>query len=155
MLVNWLLQALSKPVSKIELLETFFGSALINHRPDLEAEIRAALDRVNDSNINEFKFSRNYLITSLVYLFGPITKVLAGPSGKRQPIKVLDRQDQRNNLEDQEYVVSAFLCGRLLTGDRPMANVMEMFQGAGLWPGKTIWIDRNKDLGGQLANLLK
>jgi hypothetical protein len=151
---NLLLQQLSRAVPKADLLETFIGNVFVHRHPENASAIHAALRKVDDTNINDYKFSRNYLISSLVYLIGPITKVLAAPHGKQQPLKILDRQDQRNNLEDQEYVASAFLCARLLTGDAGMAKVMGMFQANGLWPGRTIWLDRKNALREQIPALL-
>jgi hypothetical protein len=153
-ITNLLLQQLSQTASKAELLGTFLGSVFVQRHPGNTDAIHAALSRINELNLNDCKFSRNYLIASLVYLIAPITKVLADRHGKQQPLKILDRQDQRNNLEDQEYVASAFLCRRLLTGDAGMARVMRMFQANGLWPGQTIWVDRNKGLPEQFAGLL-
>jgi hypothetical protein len=135
-------------------METFLRGVFVQRHSENEDGIRAALNKVNESNVNTCEFSRNYLIATLVYLVAPITKVLADPNKKQQPLKMLDRQKQRKNLEDQEYVTSAFLCGRLLTGDGGMAKVMRMFQTNGLWPGQTVWIDRAKGLSEQIPALL-
>jgi hypothetical protein len=153
-ITNLLLQQLSQPTLKAELLEAFLGSVFVQRHPGNTAAIHTALSKVTESSLNDCKFSRNCLIASLVYLIAPITKVLADPDGEQQPLKLLDRQDQRNNIADQEYVASAFLCRRLLTGDAGMARVMGMFQANGLWPGQVVWIDRNRNLGEQLRGLI-
>jgi hypothetical protein len=66
----------------------------------------------------------------------------------------LKHGSQINNFGDQEYVASAFLCGRLLTADQEMAKVMTMFKTGGLWLGEILWIDREKDLSCQIHRAL-
>jgi hypothetical protein len=110
-ITNLLLQQLSQPASRADLMETFLRVVFVQRHSENEDGIRAALSKVNESNVNTREFSRNYLIATLVYLVGPITKTIADPNKKQQPLKVLARQKQRKNLEDQEYVTSAFLAG--------------------------------------------
>ena len=153
-LTDYFLKQLAQSASRSDILDTIFGDVFIQRHPEQTADIKATLSKISDSTINKYPFSRNCLIASFVYMIGPITKVLVKPGGRQQPVKVLDRQNQRNNLEDQEYVASAFLCERLLTGDQEMAKVMGMFEARGLWHGKTIWIDRQKDLASQIPALL-
>jgi len=151
---NLLLHKLSKATSRNDLLDTFLGKIFLKRHPGKKAAITDALRKIDETNINDFKFSRNFLIASLVYLLAPISKVLDPIDPARPPQKLLDRQDQGNNFEDQEYVVSAFLCNRLITADAAMAKVKQMIQSVGWWGGNTIFIDRNIDIKDQIPTRL-
>lgn len=144
-------QRLGSPELKTPLLENLLGSVFRDRHPDDGERIQAGFDLLSDHNINSFPFTRNFLVVQLIYRYGPLTKIV----NRDFPPPILDRGDQLNNLEDWQYVLSATLCERLLTGDEPMARVMQMLKANGLWNGDIVWIDKNdKDLANQISNRL-
>ena len=72
------------------------------------------------------------------------------------PKKILGRKfsEQRNNLEDQKYVVSARMCKRLLTRDEGMSNVMRVLKECGLWNGEAVFLNPLQPLSAQIPSLL-
>lgn len=146
--------ALHEPTKKKELLETILGKNFRTRHQECVNEIEEAFSKYSLETFALFPVVRNCLTVRLAYFFGPSVRIQTPTDSEPQIILKSDRRDQDNNVADEQYVITALMCDRLLTRDKGMRNIANIFQANGLWKGQTIFIDPGIGLDGQIPELL-
>jgi len=126
---------------KICRLNRYLGSFIKRRHPDCEELTQKAFIEATFDELDKTRFTRNYLLTELLYDWAVICKVT---NEFNQPIKILDDKKQINDEDDQQYVASALVCSRLLTCDKGMSSIAGFFSERKLWAGKPVYIPRDK-----------
>lgn len=118
-------------------LDYYLGRNLKMRHPDCETLITKAIGEATFDNLDKTRFTRNYLLAEVIYDFAPISEI---PDKDGNSLKVLNPCNQRNDEEDQQYVASALACWRLLTCDRRMNLIANLFSKRKLWWGLSLYI---------------
>ncbi|HUZ06912.1 MAG TPA: hypothetical protein VMV89_05425 [Candidatus Paceibacterota bacterium] len=136
------------------ILEKLLGWQFRNRHPNFKNRIEKAFSNYTKATFKQFPATFYYLTTDMLYCYTPICRMQKSPTVT--PKKILGRKlsEQRNNLEDQKYVVSARMCERLLTRDESMSEMMRAIKECGLWNGETVFIDPRQPLSVQIPSLL-
>jgi len=150
-----LLPKLCNAAERTEMLEIILGERFRKIHPDFSNEVAGQFQSLDADKIKNYPITLKCLLTRLIYVLAPCMEIYS-PGAGTEPREILDRKskNQRNNLEDEEYVASALLCGRLLTADRGMKNIAQVFRAGGFWMGEVIWIDPRQALADQIPLLL-
>lgn len=105
-----------------------------------------------DEGLQEYDFgdriyqtTTNSILAILVYFYAPLFLVNRR-QGSPSPLLSKGKKAQRNNFDDARYIVSALLVDGLLTRDRGMSQVMDIFRSAGRWGGRILYIDDKADV---------
>lgn len=136
------------------LLEKLFGHQFRHRHPNFKRRIEKAFRRFNTATFTRYPVTLSYIMASMFYFYAPLCRIQSPTGTTKRKIIGSKRYEQRNNLLDQRYVVSACLCDRLLTCDEGMNNIMQVFKQGGLWKGETIFLDPNQSIDSQLSKLL-
>jgi hypothetical protein len=83
------------------------------------------------------------LLAEILYDLAPISKV-ANQHGDYASIWPQKARKQINDEEDQQYVAPGLMFQRLLTCDRGMHLIADLFAQRRLWQGKSILIPRQE-----------
>jgi hypothetical protein len=147
------LKILKNPAAKKEYLESVLGEKFRQRHPNSLKDIETAFDEYTEKNYELFPVTRICLVLRLVYLLAPVVRIQ--PSSNTTAAAILSSRTNRqiNNSADEQYVASAQLCDRLITRDRGMKNVAEIFRNVGLWPGQTIFFDSQTTLISQALSI--
>ena len=94
--------------------------------------IDRALGEVTFDGLDPTRFTRNYLLAEVLYDLAPICQTGPNPCGDWAKVC---RGPQINDEDDQQYVAAAMLCHRLLTCDKNMHKIADLFSQCGIWPG--------------------
>jgi len=148
------LSALVDPQKKWDMLETIIGKTFRHSHPESTKQIDEAFAEYTEATFSTFPFTLNCLTTRLTYVLAPAVRIQTARDTEPQIILRPKRRDQDNNWADEQYVVSALVCDRLLTMDAGMRNVANIFHVSRLWNGQTIFIEPGEDLAGQIPRLL-
>jgi hypothetical protein len=139
---------------KHEMLEAILGKTFRSRHCDSVREIDEAFASYSKDNFTSFPFTLNCLTVRLAYVLAPIVRIRTPGDAEPRTILRPKRQDQDNNWADEQYVISALVCKRLLTMDKGMRNIANIFRANGLWKGEVVFIDSSKPLSGQIPGLL-
>jgi hypothetical protein len=145
---------LQEPEKKNELLETILGAHFRGRHPDDCGLIDEAFARFNHETFATYPLTLNLLVARLFYVYAPLVKIRATPDASLYKLVARGGGDQRNNLEDEQYIVAALMCHRLLTADRGMKAMMKVFKDGGFTRCETIFIDRDVPFDDQIPQLL-
>ena len=147
------LDALEK---KQDMLETILGETFRFRHPDAIQEIDTAFARYGKDTFKSFPFTFNCLTVWFAYFLAPIFRIQTTSDSEPRMILKPKRFYQDNNLADEQYVVSALICDRLLTMDKGMRDIACVFQTSQRWRGQTIFFvpAKEKDLPSQITSLL-
>jgi hypothetical protein len=126
---------------KTELLETVFGDCFRSRHPEAIAEIDRAFRDYSGDTFAKFPLTLNCIVARLFYVFCPLVKIRVPEGNGLKKILGRKKQDQLNNLEDEQYVIAAMMCDRLLTRDLGMNNVTRVLQAGGLTQFQTVFFD--------------
>ena len=148
------LKALESAQEKHGMLEAILGKTFRSRHPDSVREIGEAFVSYSKDNFASFPFTLNCLTVRLAYVLAPIVRIQTPRDAEPRIILCPKRQDQDNNWADEQYVISALVCERLLTMDKGMRNIANIFRANGLWRGEVVFIDASKPLSGQIPGLL-
>jgi hypothetical protein len=148
------LRHLDDPQKKQDLLETILGDTFRFRHPDATQEIDAAFAQYDKVTFKSFPFTHNCLTVRLAYVLAPIVRIQNVTDSEPRTILKAKRRDQDNNWADEQYVVSALICERLLTMDTGMRNIANVFQANRLWRGQTVFFDAKDQLSDQIPALL-
>jgi len=140
--IHFLCHEMESAEQKMLSLNAYLGSALKRWHPDCAEEIENAFSEVTFDSLDRARFTRNYLLAEVLYDLAPITKWGPRESEKSNPLVLSGKQI--NNEEDQQYIVCAFACQRLLTCDGGMHRMASLFTARALWIGEAILIPRER-----------
>ncbi len=144
-------RSLGDPHRKTDLLEAILGRPFRSFHPEVAAQIDAAFDRYSTETFRRYPVTHDCLLTRLCYFFAPVVTIV--PRGAAVSGKLIKSGGQFNSATDEQYVVSALMCHRLITGDLGMSKMMFAFQRVGRWKGSTIFIDPNHPVADQIRDL--
>jgi hypothetical protein len=148
------LNRLEDPQKKQDMLEAIVGKTFRLRHPDSGRQIDQAFAQYSKDNFTSFPVTFNCLAVRLAYVLAPIVKIQAPGGPEPRIILRPKRRDQDNNCADEQYVISALICNRLLTMDAGMNNIMNIFRASQRWNGHTVFFDASKPLNGQIPCLL-
>ena len=148
------LTQLESPQKKHEMLETILGEIFRFRHPDSVSQIDEAFTQYSKDNFTLFPFTLNCLTVRLAYVLGPIVRIQTPTDSEPRMILKPKRRDQDNNWADEQYVISALICDRLLTMDSGMRNIANVFQASRVWKGQTIFFDSEKSLPDQISKVI-
>ena len=136
------------------ILERLLGWQFRNRHSNFKKRIEKGFSKYTKATFKQFPATFYYLTTDMFYCYTPLCRIQKVPTAI--PKKILGRKlsEQRNNLEDQKYVVSARMCKCLLTRDEGMSNMMQVLKECGLWNGEAIFLDPRQSLSVQIPSLL-
>jgi hypothetical protein len=139
---------------KMEMLERILGTAFRQRHPERSREITAAFENFTLATSENYPITVGCLLARLSYNMAPLFKI--GRVGDRSSPKILGRKakEQRNNLADEKYVASGLMCDRVITCDRGMKTILELFETAHTWQGKVIFFQRDRGLMDQIELLV-
>jgi hypothetical protein len=145
---------LKDPSQKLEYLETVLGERFRIRHPESIKEIDTAFADYNEHNFGSFQTTLACLVLRLAYILAPAVRIQRSPGLATEIILNPKTYNQLNNATDEQYVICAQLCARLLTMDQGMRNIAEIFRGVGLWKGQTIFFDSQKPIALQMPFVL-
>ncbi|HEV2691320.1 MAG TPA: hypothetical protein VG347_00330 [Verrucomicrobiae bacterium] len=148
------METLESPERIKQLLENWLGNQFRHRHTNYKRRIEKAFGRFNKETFRKYPVTLSYILTSMFYFYAPLFRIQNSSEQEKRKIIGSAKNEQRNNITDQQYVVSALLCDRLLTSDEGMYNMMNIFKRAGFWTGETVFIDLHKDLSLQIPKLL-
>jgi hypothetical protein len=134
----YLRRILDDPKKKEDFLRAVFEKTF-QRNSELSNGIATAIKNYSGQNLVQFQITLICLIIRLCYFLGPIFQIQNGR-------KIVKTGNQRNSVEDEQYVASSMLGNRLITGDEEMARIANAFRDVGLWKGTVIFVDPNRKL---------
>ncbi len=144
---------LGRTSEKRAFLEGVFGGRFRSSHRASEQAIDGAFERYTAATSAHYANTTRHLLARLAYFLAPCAH-LPAPGGST-PAKLITMGDQWNSVSDEQYVVAAFFCDRLLTADAGMRNIASVFEQVGLWKGHCIHLDPSQALEIQIATRLK
>lgn len=147
------LLALQDPSRRLVMLETILGGKFRRRHPHAAGRIAAAFKAYGPDTFMRYPHTLNCLTARLAYFLAPLVAVKRQGEAQAKCLLKRGEKPQRNNVEDEQYLISALVCSRLLTRDRGLANMAEVFQAARVWKGKTEYLDPKFPVEGQIAAL--
>lgn len=146
---------LQDPSRRLEMLETILGGKFRLRHPHAADRTDAAFKAYGPDNFLKYPHTLNCLTARLAYFFAPLVAVER--KGQTQPKYLLKRGEkhQRNNIEDEQYLISALVCDRLLTRDEGLANMGRTFSMAKAWNGETRLVNPSRPVEGELTAMPK
>jgi hypothetical protein len=136
-------EMVADPKRAKKLLEKVIGRDFRIRYPGCDEKIDLAFAKYNDQTFINYPMTLHYIMADMYYFYAPLMRI--GKKGQPDARKIIGRSfhDQINNVEDEKYVISGLMCSRVLTCDRGMANILELFKDAGLWKGEVIHFERS------------
>lgn len=149
------LEILNDSDRKRRLLESVLGLPFRARHPDCSEEINKAFDDYSLDTFDNYHATLNCIMSAMFYFYAPLCEIPLPDGGSRKLLRG-GFNNQRSNLNDEKYVLSALLCARLATCDEGMRNVMSLFQACGLWNGQTIFVptDSGNELDAKLLGVV-
>jgi hypothetical protein len=152
-LKNLFLKIVQNPERRIELLEVVFGESFRTRHPDSLDAIDAAFARFTDKTFTQYYITLSTLMVRLAYMYAPLVHFKNGPGNTVRRFIGRSAAAQSNNAADEQYIVSAMICNRLLTRDEGMKNVIEMFRLSSFTKCQTLYLDPNGVVADQILQL--
>jgi hypothetical protein len=152
-LKNQFLKILRNPDRRRELLEVVLGATFRIRHADSNPAIDHAFARFTDQTFTNYYITLSVLMVRLAYMFAPLVRFKkdAGSSVRRFVGRSVS--DQRNNPADEQYIIAAMVCDRLVTRDEGMKNVIEMFRTNGFTKCQTLFLTARRPVLEQLLHL--
>ena len=129
---------------KVRRLNRYLGRNLKKLYPEGADSIDRAFSEVTFDGLDLTRFTRNYLLAEVLYDLAPISKVGPNQCGHYANLWEQNRGKQINDEDDQQYVAAALGCHHLLTCDKGMHKIADLFAQRGIWSGKSDLIPRIK-----------
>lgn len=140
-LANLIRHVLDDAGKRTELLENIFGDRFRKLHPEANEEINQAFASYTGQTFKNFPLAMNCIIARISYVAFPMVRI-ASPSGNGfQKVLAPGKGDQFNNLEDEQYVIAAMMCNRLLTRDSGMCKLTQVLQAGGLARFETVFFE--------------
>jgi len=149
------LHALDDPKQKHEMLEAILGVHFRQRHRAKTDQIEAAFAKYGPKTFSRYPVTLYYLTVRMAYLFAPAVNVKRDDTSQPRRILRGTASGQFNNVQDEQYLVSAFVCNRLLTRDSGMNTMAEVFREVGWWKGDPVFLDPEVDLNHQIPHLLR
>ncbi len=125
---------------QMPLVDRCLSERLKERRPGLAEKYDEAFSELLSGRWTQFYLTAGLLQVRFAYVAAPLTIVEGprfGPTGSFIKISL-------NDPRDEEYIISALLCQRLLTQDLGMARIMAAFEDGGFWSGKTVYLPKGQ-----------
>jgi len=129
---------------KLRCLNRYLGRNLKILQPSCVDLIDKAFTEATFDSLDKSRFTRNYLLTEVLYDLAPLVKIGPNQCGHYAHIWPSNPGKQINDEDDQQYVSAALACDRLLTCDEGMHKVADLFAQREIWVGKSIFVPRRK-----------
>jgi hypothetical protein len=139
-LKNQFLKILESKECCAELLEVVLGETFRARHPERGPEIDVGFARFGSETFTRFYVSLSILMVRLAYMYAPLVHFRSGSSNSVWRFIGRSSADQRNNAADEQYIVAAMICNRLVTRDEGMKNVIEIFRLNGFTRCETIYL---------------
>jgi hypothetical protein len=139
-LKNQFLKVLQHPENRRELLEVVFGETFRTRHPDRVSAVNDAFARFTHETFTRYYVTLSILMVRLAFMYAPLVHFKNGPSRSVRRFIGRSVSDQRNNAADEQYIVAAMICSRLLTRDEGMKNVIEMFRMNGFTKCESLYL---------------
>lgn len=147
------LKIVKNPERKGELLEVVFGETFRGRHPDSISRIAEAFQVFNENTFINYYVTLSILMVRLAYMYAPLVQFKETPGASLRRFIGRSAADQRNNATDEQYIVSAMICSRLLTRDEGMKNVFEMFRLNAFTQCQTVYLDPRGEIMDQILKL--
>jgi hypothetical protein len=145
---------LEDPAGRVEMLEAILGMNFRHRHPEHGHAIDEAFRNFTRVRSAQYPLTLGCVLASFFYFYAPLVKIVSSPKNSPRTIIKRSFKSQLNNLQDEQYVATALMCQRLLTADKGMKNLMEVFRRHGVWKTEAILIDRNRRLADQFPGIL-
>lgn len=147
--------ALQDSTRRLMVLEAILGGKFRRRHPHAAGLIDAAFKAYGPDNFMRYPHTLNCLTARLAYFFAPLVAVKR--QGEAQSKRLLKRGEkpQRNNIEDEQYLISALVCDRLLTREEGLANMGRTFRAAKAWNGETRLVNPNRPVESEIRAMPK
>jgi hypothetical protein len=139
-LKNQFLKILHNPENRRELLEVVLGETFRERHPDRVLAVNEAFCRFSHETFAKYYVTLSILMVRLAYMYAPLVHFKTGTGSSVRRFIGRSVSDQRNNAADEQYLVAAMICNRLLTRDEGMKNVIEMFRMNGFTKCETLYL---------------
>jgi hypothetical protein len=140
-LKNQFLKIVENSERKAEFLEVVFGESFRVRHPESVSRISKAFSAFNERTFTNYYVTLSILMVRLAYMYAPLVQFRDSPGASLRRFIGRSTSDQRNNAADEQYIVSAMICNRLLTRDEGMKNIIEMFNFNGFTQCQTVFLD--------------
>ena len=152
-LKNQFLHILQNPERRREFLEVVLGETFRLRHPDRISAVNEAFARFTDQTFTNYYITLSILMVRLAYMYAPLVHFKNGSGGSVRRFIGRSVSDQRNNAADEQYIVAAMTCNRLLTRDEGMKNVIEMFRTNGFTKCETLYLHSRASVADQILEL--
>ena len=132
-----------------EMLESILGVTFRSRHQNGEL-IDKAFAEFTPKSLTNYYATLAFLKCRLAYVLAPVfTLPGSSPTARLRFLK-----QKVNNVYDAEYVTSALICDRFLTRDKEQARMCRIFELAGFWKGKVVYIPPGQDIRTALPSAL-
>ena len=136
-----------------ELLDVVLGETFRTRHPDRVSAVNEAFARFTHETFTRYYVTLSILMVRLAYMYAPLIHFKNGQSASVRRFVGRSVSDQRNNAADEQYIVAAMICNRLLTRDEGMKNVIEMFRMNGFTKCETRYLLTSAPVAEQILGL--
>lgn len=147
--------ALHTPSRRLEMLETILGGKFRRRHHHDADRIDGAFKAYSPDNFKKYPHTLNCLTARLAYFFAPLVAVKRQGEAQAKYLLKRGQKHQRNNVEDEQYLISALVCARLLTRDEGLANMGRTFSLAKAWNGETRLVNPNRPVESEIMAMPK
>jgi len=147
--------ALQAPTRRLVMLETILGGKFRLRHPRAAGRIDVSFKAYGPDNFSKYPHTLNCLTARLAYFFAPLVAVKRQGEAQAKCLLKRGEKHQRNNVEDEQYLISALVCDRLLTCDKGLANMGRIFSVAKAWNGEPRLVNPSRPVGGALTAMPK
>lgn len=135
------LRALLDENRRKEMLEHILGVTFRSRHQNGEL-IDKVFSEFTPKSFTNYYVTLAFLQCRLAYVLAPVfTLPGSSPTSRLRFLK-----QEANNVYDAEYVTSALICDRFLTRDEKQARMCRIFELAGFWKGKVVYISPGQDI---------
>jgi hypothetical protein len=145
------LRIIENPERRGELLEIALGGNFHTRHADSASAIAQAFVRFTDETFGRYPVAVSILVVRLAYMLAPLVR-FKSPEGSVRRFIGRSIPDQRNNPADEQYVVTAMLCNNLLTLDKGMKHMMDVFR-CGFTQCRTFYLDPRRPVVEQILRV--
>jgi hypothetical protein len=147
------LKILQNSENRREILEVVLGETFRGRHPDSVLAVDHAFGRFTHGTFTRYYVTLSILMVRLAYMYAPLVQFKSAPGNSVRRFVGRSISDQRNNAADEQYIVAAMICNRLLTRDEGMKNVIEMFRVNGFTKCETRYLHSNTPVADQILAL--
>jgi hypothetical protein len=153
LLKNQVLKILGNAERRREFLEKVLGETFRFRHADSVAAIDEAFEHFTDQTYTKYYVSLAILMVRLAYMYAPLIRFKNDTMASPRRFVGRSIADQRNNPGDEQCIVAAMLCDRLITRDEGMNNVTEMFRLNGFTNCRTLYLSPRGEILDQILQL--